>query len=165
MAATPLSSITLAHAQDYQLFLQNIPQSWINPRPIERANPSWRPFRGQLAPKNQNYTLGVLKQFFRKLIENGYLTSSPFASIQKTAAVTTGFSIDTSRAFNKAEMDLIKKALSRMPGLNSTDPLDAAKSRRTQLVMELALTTGMRRSELCTASLKNLTRTQVNGLN
>lgn len=164
IAGTPLSSTTLAHAQKYQLFLQNIPPDWINPRPIERANPSWRPFRGQLTPKNQNYALGVLKQFFRKLIENGYLTSSPFSSIQKTAAVNTGFSIDTTRSFNKTEMALIKEVLSKLPDLDSPDPLKAAKARRIQLVMEIALTTGMRRTEISTASLKNLSRTQVKGM-
>ena len=119
VARTPLSSITLAHAQAYQLFLQNIPREWINPKPVERFNPAWRPFRGPLAPKNQNYALGVLKQCFRKLLENGYLTSSPFTSIQKTTQISTGFSIDTTRAFNKAEIEIIRRTLDTLPGLAS----------------------------------------------
>ncbi len=160
---TPLSSITLAHAQAYQLFLQNIPPEWINPKPVERFNPAWRPFRGQLSPKNQNYALGVLKQLFRKLMENGYLTSSPFASIQKTTQVSTGFSIDTTRAFNKAEMKIIRRALDTLPGLASKDPLAAALARRTQLIMLLLLSTGMRRSELANATLAGLSTVQLEG--
>jgi site-specific recombinase XerD len=160
----PLSSATLAHAQAYQLFLKKIPVQWINPRPVERTSALWKPFRGQLDPKSQNYALGVLKQFFRKLIENGYLTSSPFASIQKTAAVSTGFSIDTTRAFSSSEMDLIKSVLSKLPGIKSCDPLVAAKARRMQLIIEIMLTTGMRRNEVCTSSLKNMSAVRPTGL-
>lgn len=165
VARTPLSSITLAHAQAYQLFLQKIPHEWINPKPVERFNPAWRPFRGPLAPKNQNYALGVLKQLFRKLIENGYLTSSPFASIQKTAQVSTGFSIDTSRAFNPKEMDQIRQTLKNLPGLQSENLLTAAKARRMLLLIELCLTTGLRRSEVCNASLKSLATIHMKELN
>ena len=161
VARTPLSSITLAHAQAYQLFLQNIPREWINPKPVERFNPAWRPFRGPLAPKNQNYALGVLKQCFRKLMENGYLTSSPFASIQKTTQISTGFSIDTTRAFNRDEMQIIRQALDTLPGLTAEDPMAAALARRTQLIMQLLLSTGMRRSELANASLATLATVQL----
>jgi len=151
-----LSSVTLGDAQAYQNFLKNIPHSWIYSKPIERFSPLWRPFRGQLSAKNQNYALGVLKQFFRQLVESGYLTSSAFSSLQKTVEVTTGFSIDTTRAFNSDDLKRIRQALDTLPDLKSPDPHKAAKARRTKLMMEIALTTSMRRSEICTASLKNL---------
>jgi integrase len=151
-----LSNVTLGEAQAYQIFLKNISHTWIYRNPIERYSPLWRPFRGQLTAKNQNYALGILKRFFRQLVESGYLTSSAFSSLQKTAEVSTGFSIDTSRAFNNDDLERIRQALDTLPGLESPDPLKAAKARRVKLMMEIALTTSMRRSEICSASLKNL---------
>jgi len=158
-----LSSVTLGDAQAYQNFLKDIPHTWIYSKPIERYSPPWRPFRGQLTAKNQNYALGVLKQFFRQMVESGYLTSSAFSSLQKTAEVSTGFSIDTSRAFSSEDLKHIRQALDTLPDLESPDQLKAAKSRRTRLMMEIALATSMRRSEICSASLKTLRFIEVKG--
>lgn len=162
---TPLSSASLAHAQDYQRFLQSIPNEWICSKPVHRSNPMWRPFRGQLNPKSQNYALGVLKHFFRDLIDNGYLTSSPFKSIVETVAIVEPFKIKTSRAFRAEDLTLLSEALAKLSGAASEnkDPLKAAKARRTRLVVELAMRTGLRRSELASASLKGMQQAIVDG--
>lgn len=161
---TPLSSVSLAHAQEYQRFLQSIPHDWIYRKPVHRSDPLWRPFRSQLNPQSQNYALGVLKHFFRDLIDNGYLTSSPFKSIVETVATIEPYKMKTSRAFRPEDLELLRTALASLStNISDNNLLRSAKARRTRLVIELAMRTGLRRNEIAQASLKGMQQAIVDG--
>lgn len=160
---TALSSTSLAHAQGYQAFLQKIPPAWISNARVARSDPMWRPFRGQLTPKSQNHAIGILRNFFDALIKNGYVSSSPFASIVATAEASRGRVMDTTRSFTKADLELIRTALLSLPGLESKSPIKAALARRMRLIMSLGLTTGMRIAEISSATLESLKHPIVDG--
>ncbi len=161
---TALSSATLAHAQEYQAFLRNIPKDWISHARVARTDPQWRPFRGALTPKSQNFAIGVLRHFFDALIKNGYITSSPFQSIVASAEASRGRVMDTTRSFTSDDLALMRRALLSLPGLRSKSPIKAALARRMKLIMSLGLTTGLRVAEMSSATLESLKHPIVDGI-
>jgi site-specific recombinase XerD len=161
---TALSSATLAHAQDYQVFLRNIPKEWISHARVARTDPQWRPFRGPLTPKSQNFAIGVLRHFFDALIKNGYVTSSPFLSIVASTEASRGRVMDTTRSFTTDDLNLMRNALLSLPGLLSKSPVKAALARRMKLIMSLGLTTGLRVAEMSSATLESLKHPVVDGI-
>ena len=161
-AGIPLSSVNMQYAQAYQNFLKNIPDEWITRTRQLRTDPRWRPFRGQLMVKNQNYALTVLKNMFAFLRDVGYLNSSAFAALLSNVAIGHDRTLDTTRTFHQDDLELIKRALDTLPGLKSGDPLTAAIARRTRLIMHLGMTTGMRLSEIVNSSTIGLKNTIIN---
>lgn len=161
-AGIPLSSVNMQYAQAYQNFLKRIPDDWITPTRQLRTDPRWRPFRGQLMIKNQNYALTVLKNMFAFLRDVGYLNSSAFAALLSNVAIGHDRTLDTTRTFHQDDLELIRRALDTLPGLKSKDPLTAAIARRTKLIMHLGMTTGMRLSEIVNSSTLGITNTIIN---
>lgn len=161
-AGIPLSSVNMQYAQAYQNFLKRIPDEWITRTRQLRTDPRWRPFRGQLMVKNQNYALTVLKNMFAFLRDVGYLNSSAFAALLSNVAIGHDRTLDTTRTFHQDDLELIKRALDTLPGLKSKDPLKAAIARRTRLIMHLGMTTGMRLSEIVNSSTVGLKNTIIN---
>jgi hypothetical protein len=79
-----LSSLTITDARDYIHVSLVIPQPatrWINPDPVPRSDPSWRPFRGPLSLKSRQIALAALKKFFRDLVNAQHLDHNAFAKI------------------------------------------------------------------------------------
>lgn len=158
-----LSSITLSLAQQYQAFLQAIPEHYIGTARVTRHDPRWRPWRGQLESSSQNYALGVLYQMYNALHKNAYVTGNPFESIQYHAGGIKRHAMDVTRSLHADDLILVRVALSSLPGLNSDTLRKAALARRTCLILHLALTTGMRLAEIANTNLTSLTHPVVDG--
>jgi site-specific recombinase XerD len=155
-AECPLSSVSVSHAQAYQKFLKSIPNKWIGNARVARGDPQWKPFRGQLSPKSQNYAVNVIRNLYSYLHKNGYITGNPFSGIIAITEDRPGRVLDATRSFNQQDLLLLQGALTTLPGLASTSPLKAAIARRKSLIMHLGLMTGMRISEMAGATLKSL---------
>lgn len=167
-ARVPLSSVSLAHALGYQQFLASIPAKYITTDRVTRADPRWRPFRGQLDPKSQVYAIGVVGQFFATAHANGYLTGNPFASV-KSAAVTNR-DLDTSRSLSLQDLEWLRKALADHVAESSSQErttafdFDSALRRRLSLIFHIGLSSGLRRSEITTSSIASMQPAMVNGV-
>ena len=162
-AQCPLSSITLPLAQQYQGFLQAVPDRYISTARVTRHDPRWRPWRGQIESSSQNYALGVLYQLYHALHENAYVTGNPFASIQYDAGGIKRHAMDVTRSLHADDLYLVREALTALPGLQSKTLRKAAIARRTRLILHLALTTGMRLAEIASSGLNSLAHPVVDG--
>jgi len=161
-AGVALSGVSLAHALGYQAFLKNIPDRYISEARVVRESDKWRPWRGQLDQRSQNYALGVVSQFYNDATKNAYLSGNPFASLRTSAAKTRV--MDTTRSLTQQDLDWVRESMTALPGLDSKHSLTAAIDRRTQLILQLALTTGMRLEEMATTTLKGMRRAVVDGV-
>lgn len=163
------SETSLKHAQRYQVFLSSIPPEFVGHERVRRNDPRWRPFRGALHIRSQNYAIQVVTQCHEALQKDGYLHFNPFASIKRPAV--GGRSMDTSRALNKDDLawarqeldDLLSRCEGSLIGLTLHDAHQAAISRRTALSLTLLLHTGMRLQELATTTLEGLRPARMDG--
>lgn len=162
-ARTPLSSVALSHAQAYQAFLAHIPAHWISDKRVAREHAEWRPFRGQINPKSQNYAMGVVEQMYTALHKNAYITGNPFESIRPNNAGAKLHAMDTTRTLHAGDLARVREYMDKLPGLASKDLRSAALARRTRLILHLAVTTGLRLSEIASTDLSTLRRAIVDG--
>jgi len=177
-AKVALSSVSVAHAMGYQLFLRAIPAAYISTARVTREDPRWRPWRGQIDQRSQAYALTVIKVMMEALLKGGYLTGNPMASLKSEASVER--SMDTSRSLNQSDIDWVRDLLRRSaarhaePEPDELDEEDAApeapspallgaRTRRLKLILNALLTTGMRLEELAHATAKNMQPTEVDG--
>jgi len=160
-ARVALSSASLSHAMAYQAFLRNIPPDYIGSDRVTREDPQWRPWRGQLKERSQAYALGIVSQFYNDAIRNAYVTGNPFASLRTPAHAERV--MDTSRSLNKQDLQWVRECLLNIADQVGPDERSAALARRTRLILQLALTTGMRLEEMATSSLLHARRAIVDG--
>lgn len=158
-----LSSIDTQDALAYQSFLAAIPPNWITWRRVPRTHRLWRPFRGQLDHRSQHYAIGVVREFYDACRNGGYLTVNPFADVKAHAKAGRAKRLDATRSLSDEDLQLVAQQLAALPGLASKDPLRQALARRTQLIVQLALTTGLRLAEIVSASTADLRREVVDG--
>ena len=180
-AKVALSSVSASHAMGYQIFLKQIPKSYIGTTLVTREDPRWRPWRGQLTPRSQAYSLTVIKLMFSALCKAGYLSGNPFDSIK--SAATLDRDMDTTRALNHGDLLWVKELIERDLGAHQVDSADlddedeppvpdegAAKgpsptrlmrARRLRLIFNILLTTGLRLDELARARATDMFATQV----
>jgi len=161
-ARVALSDAALPHALAYQAFLRNIPAAYIGVERVTREDPRWRPWRGQLNERSQAYALGVVSQFYNDAIRNAYVTGNPFASLRTPTFAERV--MDTSRSLNDQDLRWVRDCLLELGEINSKDELSAAFARRTRLILQVALTTGMRLEEIATTSLLHARRAIVDGI-
>lgn len=162
-AETPLSSITLSHAQKYQSFLTAIPPRYCGSARVTRSDLRWKPWRGALEQSSQNYALGVLYQMYNALHKNAYVTGNPFESLQYAAGGMKRKAMDTTRSLHSDDLYLVRDLLASLPGLTSKYLRKAALARRTRLILHIALTTGMRLAEIASSDLTTLKHPVVDG--
>lgn len=158
-----LSSIDTGDALAYQAFLGAIPPAWITWRRVPRTHRLWRPFRGQLDFRSQHYAIGVVREFFGACLTSGYLTINPFADVKAHAKAGRKKRLDATRSLSDEDLQLVGQQLAALPGLKSDDPLRRALALRTQLIVHLALTTGLRLAEIVGSSTEALRREVVDG--
>lgn len=158
-----LSSIDTGDALAYQVFLGAIPPSWITWRRVARTHRLWRPFRGQLDFRSQHYAIGVVREFYGACLTSGYMTINPFADVKAHAKAGRKKRLDATRSLSDEDLQLVVQQLAALPGLDSKDPLRRALARRTQLIVHLALTTGLRLAEIVGSSTVALRREVVDG--
>lgn len=160
---TALSSVSLSEALAYQSFLGYIPAKNISTKRVAREDPRWAPFRGQLSKRSQNYALKVLKILFSSLMKASYVTGNPFADVKPGPDPGGDKAFDATRSLNSNDLVMVRDALEELPGLQSDNLGERAKAKRTRLILHLLLTTGMRREELSTTTMSQLTNALVNG--
>jgi site-specific recombinase XerD len=169
----PLSSVDAVDCQAYRQFLADPPAAWVQRGALPRGDPSWRPWRGPLAPSSQRYALVVVQTLFDGLRQANYLVANPMVSVRKKARLPEP-ALDTGRSFDEAEWAFLlgwlvqaeAGALAR-PALpcaraNSRPP-PGAEQRRLRLVLELLCGTGLRLAELVSASTAALQTVRVDG--
>jgi len=160
-ARCAITSMDLSRAQQYQAFIQAIPDRYISTARVTRHDPRWRPWRGQLQPSSQNYALLVLYQMYEALSKNAYSYGNPFESIQYHADGVQRKPMDVTRSLHADDLYLVREALAATPNLRSPSLRKAALARRTRLILHLALTTGMRLAEIASTTLTSLEHPQV----
>ncbi len=167
-AKIAVSSAELRHALAYQVFLRSIPREYIGSERVSRDSPLWRPWRGQLDERSQKFALGIVAQFYTAAIKNNYLTGNPFHSVRMS--ITQQRVLDPSRSLTVQDKEWLKsklKALSerskRLHAEKMTDPAHsggfiytAALLRRTILILQLAVNTGMRLSEIANSTIEGI---------
>lgn len=163
------SETSLKHAQQYQAFLSSIPDGFIGHKRVKRDNPRWRPFRGALSVRSQNYAIQVVAQCHEALQKSGYLLFNPFASVKRPAV--GGRAMDTTRSLNRDDLQWAQQELEELSSLCEAgiadlslhDAHEAAIARRTVLALSALLHTGMRLQELATTTLDALRPARVDG--
>ena len=137
-----LSSVSGLDCQAYRAFLQAVPAPWCHPVPVERTDPLWRPFRGTPSAPSQKQALVILQTMFEGLRDAGYLAANPMRAVMKGFALT-GSKLQTSRAFGEREWAHVLRCIEKEP--------HAAARRRLHCLLELLVTSGVRRDELAKA--------------
>jgi len=153
----PLSSLAITDAREYiNAFLVD-PQPatrWINPDPVPRSDPSWRPFRGPLSLKSRQDALAALKKFFGDLVNAQYLDHNAFAKIKVFLGSATDDAGNERRVAAKPRVQ-VERSLTREAWAFAMRVLDAlpdsAAAARMRFVLALTYSTGLRRAELCGA--------------
>lgn len=177
VAHVAVSSVSIAHAQAYQVFLKKIPKECIGDDRVTRDDPRWRPWRGQLSAKSQTYALTVVKLMYQALLTNGYLTGNPFSSLKSQAVMDRA--MDTSRSLDQGDLVWLRKLLeqrkqSALDGAVAKQGTQAgnqppcptlmeARTRRIDLLLNLLLMTGLRLDEVAKGSVSSMTTAQVDG--
>ena len=75
---TALLALSRQDCSAYLAFLDAPDARWCGQRGRDKANPLWRPFEGPLSPRAKAYAAGVLRCLCGFLVEQGYMTSSPW---------------------------------------------------------------------------------------
>ena len=148
----PLSSLVEADLHAFRAFLAAPPPDWISARGVDRASDDWRPLRGPLSTASQRHLITVIGALFTGLLEAGYVSVQVVSGIKRQMKLQRP-SVNVRRTFTEPQWRSLKATLAQSP--------DTPATRRLQLVLELAATTGLRLSEICTARLGQLRRETV----
>ncbi|MDN7592144.1 phage integrase family protein [Burkholderia seminalis] len=150
-----LSSLTTDDAIAYRTFLRRPTprERWVGPsRP--RHSIEWRPFTGPLAPRSAAYALNVLSALFRWLVEQRYVLANPFAGVKVKSQVQRA-GLDVSRGFSEGEWLLIRTLAD---GLEWSYGWSPAAAQRLRFLLDFGYATGLRASELVSATLGDIRR-------
>jgi hypothetical protein len=98
----------------------NIPEKYITTKVLNRTDPAWRPFKGQLNARSQSYALQVIRSLYKALMDSGYMSINPFAALKSSALGAKRQAMDTTRTLHEEDLELVAKALAALPGLRST---------------------------------------------
>lgn len=148
-----LSSLTMEDAIAYRAFLRRPTPSdrWVGPV-TARTSARWRPFQGPLAARSAAYALQVIGALYRWLIEQRYVLANPFAGVKVRSAARAG-PLDTRRCFSDHEWSLLR-------GWADGAEFEALRSpeavARIQFVLDFSVATGLRASELVSATLEDI---------
>ena len=169
----PLSSVNAVDCLAYRRFLVEPPAHWVQPSPLPRDDPSWRPFRGPLRPSSQRYALVVVQALFDGLRDANYLVANPMALVRKKArlpepALNIERSLEEQEwAFLMAQLDREQASAMARAALRPAAAMQGApagaEQRRLRLVLELLCSTGLRLAELVSANTAALSRVRVDG--
>ena len=143
----PLSRVNAPDCQKYRAFLQAVPATWIQHRPLRRTDPGWRAFRSQPSAASQKQALVILETLFGGLVDAGYLVANPMRALMKGFDLPAS-KMDIRRSFTEAEWAHV---------LVCIDTLPAGPERlRLKCILELLVTSGIRLDELAKARHKDL---------
>ncbi len=143
----PLSSVNSPDCQKYRQFLQAVPTTWIQHRPLKRTDPGWRAFRSQPSAASQKQALVILQTLFSGLVDAGYLVANPMRSLMKGFDLPAS-RMDIRRSFTEAEWSHVLTCV-------DTQPVGPERL-RLKCILELLVTSGIRLDELAKARHKDL---------
>jgi len=152
----PLSSLVEADLHAFRAFIAAPPADWISARGVDRASDDWRPLRGPLGATSQRHLITVIGALFTGLLQAGYVSVHVVSGIKRQMKLQRP-SVNVRRTFTDLQWRSLKATLAQEP--------DTPATRRLELVLELAATTGLRLSEICTARVGQLRRESVPGPN
>lgn len=125
---------------------------WIGKRNTPRFSTEWKPFDGPLKEASIKYALTVLSSMFDFLVSVQYLSFNPWVAVNKKTvhqADEKAPDIEMTRTFSGAQWDYMLEYLSQ-------SEIKDVSYLRLKFVLEFAYTTGLRLSELVTASIERL---------
>lgn len=145
-----LSSITFEDATAYVEFLANPTpaERWCAPRSRQRFTSLWRPFSGPLSSTARRRAISVLSTFYRFLVDQRYLTGTPWSGQPKSGPI--GKRLHTGRSFTLTQWNGINAALEALP--------DTCANARLRFALRLLYATGLRRAEAVQARVGDLRR-------
>ena len=143
----PLSSVNSPDCQKYREFLQAVPATWIQHRPLKRTDPGWRAFRSQPSAASQKQALVILQTLFGGLVDAGYLVANPMRSLMKGFDLPAS-RMDIRRSFTEAEWSHVLTCVDAQPV--------GPERLRLKCILELLVTSGIRLDELAKARHKDL---------
>jgi site-specific recombinase XerD len=130
-------------------------ERWVGRGRVERFDPTWRPFAGKLSDASRKIARKLLSALCKWLVGEGYLRVNPFNGLPDIGAI--GPSIDThGRTLSHAQWQYVLQTV-RREGEYSRAEL------RDHFALLLAYGTGMRRSELATSTIGDLTLSVLDG--
>ncbi len=140
----PLSSLTLPDCCEYvHTFLSNPSRGrWVGKSRVERCLADWRPFAGPLSDRSRETARSILTAMCEWLVEVSYLATNPFSGMER-AATPSIFDAET-RSLDFEQWRLVFDAVTR--------PQYTFVEHRDRLALLLAYATGLRRSELASAT-------------
>ena len=143
----PLSSVNAPDCQQYRKFLQSVPATWIQHRPLKRTDPGWRAFRCQPGATSQKQALVILQTLFGGLVDAGYLVANPMRALMKSFDLPAS-RMDIRRSFTEAEWAHVLACVDAQPV--------GPHRLRLKCVLELLVTSGIRLDELAKARHRDL---------
>lgn len=132
-----LSSLDAQDCEAYKSFLQSPPAHWVCALPYPRNHILWRPFRGPLIPSSIERSLAAVARLFADLLAAQYLRANPMPRMNASHAGSVR--LDVMRSFTIDDQVCIAATLKNLP--------DTASARRTQALVLLLLSAGLRISE------------------
>ena len=140
-----LSAVTTQECALYRDFLAAPPPAWCAPRGRGKWHPQWRPFEGPLSASAQRYALTVVRGLYRYLVNQRYLTSSPWEAVQVSPA---NIAMSDKGRFNACAWNTIDRGLADLP--------PTSVNQRLALAIELISATGLRVGQLVQARVSDL---------
>jgi len=139
-----MSSLTGPDCADYRLFLEQLPADWIQQTksPAPRNSEHWRPFRKRLASSSIKQALVILQSMFESLRRENYLSANAMDYVLHGHTKGTA-RLHVERRFTDREWDHMMSVAASEPG---------PEGRRLRLLLELLISTGLRREEVAKAT-------------
>lgn len=144
----PLSSLDESDIAAYRAFLADIPARWIGAPRTPRWSSHWRPFVGQLSPSSRASAQAVLRVLFQWLTDRHYLGVNVWTSARRSAGDKAAGRPTAHHALTRAQCDQVLAHVARGAGTPAGE--------RARCILMLGMTTGLRLSEMCAATLGDL---------
>ncbi|MEC5409565.1 phage integrase family protein [Paraburkholderia sp. MPAMCS5] len=152
----PLSSLNTPDCREYINGFLADPrpaERWIGNGKAERFDLAWRPFAKKLPPASRETARKILSAMCSWLVEEHYLRVNPFHGLQKVDSAKPLVDV-TGRTLTHAQWRFVLQTVSRPLNLPGGSPAD----QRDCFALLLAYATGLRRTELATATTGALSR-------
>lgn len=149
---TSIRSLQREQWNDFQMYLRNPPAEHIMIASVGFGKPSWAPFRGPLSEASAKQSEIVARAFFGWMADPaiGAVAVNPVLSIRTHAQRRSATKAGIERYINDIEWWYVVRAIGEM----STDTQEKARMQaRSRWVVDLAVLTGMRASEIADARL------------
>ena len=150
-----MSSLNVDDAIAYRdfLFSPTPCETWVGPSSAPRFSPQWRPFTGPLSARSVGHALTVVRGMFDWLVAMRYLAFNPFVAVPAVRAVDPAAAdpllrLSTDRYLSGAQWRMLRDYLDDLA-------VDEA-GLRARFAITLAYTTGLRASEIVSATVGRL---------